>query len=127
MRANEPQKGSAMYCYVWEFTVVTANRAAFEAAYGDGGPWVELFRRDAAYLGTDLLCDLERPGRYLTIDRWTSRDACLAFRERWRAAFDALDAECERLTESERSLGEYETPGPGAGQIGRPSRGPDPT
>jgi len=104
-----------MYCYVWEFTVAPTEAADFEGAYGDAGPWVELFRRDAAFLGTDLLRDLERPGRYLTIDRWTSRDACLAFRESWRAEFEALDAECERLTESERALGEYETPGPGVG------------
>ena len=33
----------------------------------------------AGYIGTELLRDLEEPGRYLVIDRWESRDAYNAF------------------------------------------------
>lgn len=98
------------YVYVWEFTVAAANCAAFERAYGPGGPWVALFRQSPGYLGTDLLKDRAVGGRYLTVDRWASLEAYQAFREQHGAAYAAIDAECEHLTEGERSLGEYAIP-----------------
>lgn len=97
-----------MFCYVWEYEVAPEEAAAFVAAYGADGPWVRLFRRDPAYLGTELWRDADDRRRFLTIDRWTSRQACLAFRERVGDELDALDAECERLTVRERAIGDFE-------------------
>jgi heme-degrading monooxygenase HmoA len=97
-----------MFCYLYEYRVRTGEETRFEAAYGPEGPWVALFRRSPDYLGTEIGRDVADPRRYFTIDRWTSRAACLAFRESVRAEFDRIDRECELLTESERSLGELE-------------------
>jgi heme-degrading monooxygenase HmoA len=97
-----------MFCYLYEYVVRAGDEARFEAAYGADGPWVALFRRSPEYLGTELGRDVAEPRRYFTIDRWTSRDACLAFRESVRAELDSIDRECERLTESERALGDFE-------------------
>ncbi|HEX9800888.1 MAG TPA: antibiotic biosynthesis monooxygenase [Thermoanaerobaculia bacterium] len=97
-----------MFCYLFEFRVRAGAEARFEAAYGADGPWVALFRRSPEYLGTELGRDTADARRYLTIDRWTSRAACLDFRERVRAEFDAIDRECELLTESERHLGDFD-------------------
>lgn len=97
------------YAYVWEFRVGPERKAEFEAAYGPDGDWARLFRRAPGYLRTELLSDPERPGRYLTVDHWESRAACDAFRDRFRADFDELDARCEDLTESETKLGDFET------------------
>jgi quinol monooxygenase YgiN len=97
-----------VFCYVWEYEVAPEKAEAFVAAYGPDGPWVRLFRRDPAYLGTELGRDADDPRRFLTIDRWTTREACLAFRERVRGEFDAIDAECERLTVRERAIGDFE-------------------
>jgi heme-degrading monooxygenase HmoA len=44
----------------------------FERAYGPDGDWAEFFRRGSGYIGTELLRDLDEPGRYLVIDRWQS-------------------------------------------------------
>ena len=51
----------------------------FERVYGPEGEWTGFFRRGAGYVGTELLRDVETPGRYLVIDRWESREAYQAF------------------------------------------------
>jgi hypothetical protein len=51
--------------------------------------------------------DRAMAARYVTVDRWASADAHEAFRAQHGAAYDAIDAECEHLTEGEHSLGEY--------------------
>ena len=51
----------------------------FERVYGPNGEWAEFFRSGAGYIGTELLRDVEIPGRYLVIDRWESADAYNAF------------------------------------------------
>ena len=52
----------------------------FERIYGPEGEWTEFFRGGGAeYVGTELLRDVETPGRYLVIDRWETRDAYQAF------------------------------------------------
>jgi len=98
----------AGYMVIWEFSVEPEARLAFERAYGQNGDWVQLFRQSPEYRGTQLLRDLERPGRYLTLDLWTSRDALREFKKANESAYQALDRQCERLTERELLVGEFE-------------------
>ena len=51
----------------------------FEAAYGPEGDWAGFFTTGPGYIGTELLRDIEQPGRYLVVDRWESADAYNAF------------------------------------------------
>lgn len=95
------------YTYVWEFQVPADLRAEFERHYGLEGSWVQLFRRAPGYLETLLLHDREVDGRYLTIDRWKSEAAYLAFRTSFAQEYAALDAACERLTTREVPLGTF--------------------
>ena len=95
------------FVYVWEFVVDDARRVEFERHYGPRGTWAALFARAHGYLGTELLRDETTPGRYLTLDRWSSASAYRAFREQSAAAYAALDEECEALTRSERALGSF--------------------
>jgi hypothetical protein len=97
-----------MYCYLWEYEVRPDSTEAFEAAYGRHGVWVRLFQCDKHYVRTELLRDHARPGRYLTIDYWLSRDACEAFRVRHKAEFDATDKACAALTVRERHVGDFD-------------------
>ena len=64
---------------LWEYEVRSENRREFEEAYGGGGPWVALFATSPGYLGTELLRDPTVPGRYLTIDSWSTRGAGRSF------------------------------------------------
>jgi heme-degrading monooxygenase HmoA len=45
---------------------------SFEEAYGPAGEWAQFFEGARGYLGSELLRDIEQPGRYLLIDRWES-------------------------------------------------------
>lgn len=69
------------YSYVWEYRVRLDRIREFEAVYGPKGEWVRLFRREAY----------------------------AAFRRRFGTEFDAVDERCERLTETETRLGDFES------------------
>jgi heme-degrading monooxygenase HmoA len=94
---------------VWEFQVKPESIAAFEKIYGPEGTWAQLFHQSPDYLGTELLRDLSRTGRYLTVDRWTSREALRRFKQDHDADYGALDKQCESLTENEIFVGEFES------------------
>ncbi|MBV8065222.1 MAG: antibiotic biosynthesis monooxygenase [Actinobacteria bacterium] len=61
------------------FSYEVRERDAFERAYGADGEWADFFRQGAGYIGTELLRDVETPGRYLVVDRWESAEAYNAF------------------------------------------------
>jgi len=98
-----------MYIYVWEYQVHPDHSAEFESSYGAKGEWVNLFQRHPAYIRTELLKDQKDPLRFMTIDRWISREQYLAFREEFRNEFDAIDAKCEAFSIKELFLGDFES------------------
>jgi heme-degrading monooxygenase HmoA len=61
------------------FRYEVRNPEGFEAAYGPEGAWAQFFRQGAGFIGTELLRDVEEPGRYLVVDRWESADAYNTF------------------------------------------------
>ena len=61
------------------FSYEAREPAEFESVYGPEGEWSDFFRGGAGFVGTELLRDVEVPGRYLVIDRWESREAYQAF------------------------------------------------
>jgi heme-degrading monooxygenase HmoA len=99
-----------VHVIVWEFLVREGRQAAFEKAYGPDGDWARFFSRDVGYLGTELLADPDVPRRYLTIDRWVSREAHGDFSRRLKDEYEAFDQGFEGLTERETRLGSFHTP-----------------
>ncbi len=97
------------YLAIWEFHVKPDSIPIFEKIYGPDGDWAQLFLRSAEYIGTKLIRDLNQPGRYLTLDCWTSRDALQRFKHDYQSGYSTLDKQCESLTEQERLIGEFET------------------
>jgi quinol monooxygenase YgiN len=97
-----------MYVVIWEFLIKGDSREEFEKNYGPQGTWAQLFRKGKGYLGTDLLRDLNKPGRYMTIDRWTSQSALEDFKTQRRGEYDEIDRRCESLTERETQIGSFE-------------------
>jgi heme-degrading monooxygenase HmoA len=61
------------------FSYEVHDAAEFERVYGTDGEWAEFFGGARGYIGTELLHDVEAPGRYLLIDRWESADAYNTF------------------------------------------------
>ncbi|MGZ4815556.1 MAG: antibiotic biosynthesis monooxygenase family protein [Terriglobales bacterium] len=94
---------------VWEFEVAAGHQREFESHYGPEGTWVELFRRDAAFQGTTLLRDREKPTRYITVDRWNDLPSYEAFRLQFAKEYQAIDADMENLTLGEKRLGVFDS------------------
>ena len=69
------------------FSYESRDPAEFERAYGPDGEWTAFFRTGRGYVGTELLQDVEAPGRYLVLDRWESREAYQAFVEERREEY----------------------------------------
>jgi heme-degrading monooxygenase HmoA len=91
------------------FSYEVRDATEFERVYGPEGEWAEFFRRSRGYIGTELLRDIEVPGRYLVIDRWESADAYNAFAaERQEEYMERVDATRYHY-DSELRFGTFET------------------
>jgi len=80
----------------------------FEAAYGAEGEWARFFRQGTGYVGTELLRDLEQPGRYVVVDRWESREAYNAFVAEHRDDYMRRVDETAYLYDQELRFGTFE-------------------
>lgn len=96
-----------MFVIVWQFDVAEDHIEPFETAYGKQGTWATLFARSSEHLSTELLKDAYVPGRYLTIDRWSSEEAFRAFRAQHDTDYEALDRGCDSVTASETRIGAF--------------------
>jgi len=94
-----------MFTTVWEYEVGPDRRSEFIDVYGASGAWVALFRRAPGYQETVLLQDVARPGWFITLDRWESRESYEEFRGSLQSAYQALDRKTAGLTRNERHLG----------------------
>jgi quinol monooxygenase YgiN len=97
------------YVIIWQYQAKADRVPEFEKCYAPDGTWAELFKKADGYLGTELVRHHESKTRFLTIDRWSSKQAYEAFHAQWNDEYQRLDAECDDLTEKERLLGKYET------------------
>ncbi len=100
-----------MLVILWEFRVRPEMLSEFLSAYAPGGDWDLLFRRAEGYLSTELLRDELDGTRFLTIDRWDSREARDRFRLQFGEPYEALDRNCEDYTVEETPVGDFSLPG----------------
>jgi len=80
----------------------------FERVYGPEGEWAEFFRGGTGYVGTELLHDVETPGRYLVVDRWDTRDAYQAFVDEHRDEYMRRVDETAFYYKQELRVGTFE-------------------
>jgi heme-degrading monooxygenase HmoA len=98
-----------MFVTLWEFEVNPGSEELFEQVYGPEGEWVQLFRRDARYCGTQLLRKVGAERVYVTMDTWETREAYEEFREKFMAEYEKLDQECGAMSVNENKLSQYTT------------------
>lgn len=96
------------YMIAWEFRPKPGAERRFEEAYGPHGVWATFFKQGEGFIATELNRDLKDSGRYLTLDLWVSKAAYDKFRADHAAEYQAIDAQCEALTEHEAKLGNFE-------------------
>lgn len=97
-----------MHVIVWSYRVAPGCEAEFQALYAADGDWSRLFGRSPAYLGTQLLRDAAEASRFVTIDRWRSREDYEAFLESERSNYAMLDARGDALTAEEIRVGVFD-------------------
>lgn len=97
-----------MHGLVYEYQVDPACVARFEDIYGPDGQWARFFRGAAGYLGTELLRDPTRPGRYLVIDRWSSAEAAARFLADRAEDYERRSRETAHLYLRELRLGAFD-------------------
>ena len=93
------------------FSYEVKDTAEFERVYGPEGEWAEFFRHGRGYVGTELLRDVEGPGRYLVIDRWESADAYNGFVAEHREDYMRRVDDTRFHYDSELRFGTFESVG----------------
>ncbi|HLY93407.1 MAG TPA: antibiotic biosynthesis monooxygenase [Gaiellaceae bacterium] len=91
------------------FSYEVRDAEAFERAYGNEGEWARFFAQGRGYIGTELLRDVEIPGRYLVIDRWESAEAYNAFASANRDEYMRRVDDTRFYYEQELRLGTFES------------------
>ena len=89
------------------FSYEAHDAGEFERVYGTDGEWAEFFRPGCGYIGTELLKDIEAPGRYLVIDRWESSEAYNSFVAEHREEYMRRVDETRFLYDSELRFGTF--------------------
>jgi heme-degrading monooxygenase HmoA len=90
------------------FSYEVRDSVAFEQVYGADGDWAQFFRTGHGFVGTELLRDVELPGRYLVIDRWESAEDYNAFAAENRDAYMQRVDDTRFLYEQELRFGTFE-------------------
>ena len=90
------------------FSYDARDARAFEGAYGADGEWAQFFRQGAGYIGTEVLSDVDLPGRYLVIDRWESAEAYNAFAAERREEYMRRVDDTRFLYDQELRFGTFE-------------------
>ena len=99
-----------MFVILWDYQVASDKRETFVRAYGPGGDWDALFGRAAGFKGLELLADPERPGRFLTIDRWEDQAAFQRFLAELGQDYAEMDDRLQALSTRQTRLGVFAEP-----------------
>ena len=102
------KKPAAGFVVIWEFCVRSGQTIEFETVYGPEGDWAQFFRKSHDYTQTELVRDLSRSSRYLTMDAWTSQNAYEEFRRQHAAEYEKIDEQCSNMTERETEIGRFQ-------------------
>jgi heme-degrading monooxygenase HmoA len=100
-------KPGVQYVIVWEFLVRQGRQQEFIEKYGPEGLWARFFQGSAGYIKTELVKDVSKDGRYLTLDYWQTEEEFSRFKQQNLAEYERLDKEFAGLTESETRLGAF--------------------
>lgn len=103
-RLLEATRGVHMYVIIWQFIVNKGLEREFESAYGPDGVWVRFFSGGEGYEGTGLFREAGGGRRFLTVDRWKSREHYERFCTEREEEYRNLDHRCEELTAQETRI-----------------------
>ena len=91
------------------FSYDVRDPAEFERIYGPEGDWATFFSGARGYIGSELLRDVEQPGRYFVIDRWESRETYNDFVDAHREEYMQRVDDTAYLHDRELRIGTFES------------------
>jgi heme-degrading monooxygenase HmoA len=97
-----------MFVIVWQYQVRAGFEPEFERVYCSDGDWAQLFQNAPGFLYTELLRDLNVPGKYMTVDHWTTPEAFAQFKLQYHEQYETMDQRCGALTTEESFIGEFD-------------------
>jgi heme-degrading monooxygenase HmoA len=97
-----------MYFVLWEFAVKPEKVDEFESRYGSSGTWSDLFQKGEGFMSTELLKDNSTANRYVTVDRWVTKDAHEDFLIEFDSEYADLKKDSAGLTDKEIHVGSFE-------------------
>ncbi len=101
------KSGEGVFVRIFEFHAKPGREREFEKIYGPEGDWAQLFRRSEAFIRTELHCDRETKGRYVTVDYFASLPEFEKLLAEHRADYEALDHRCAAVRASEKCIGSF--------------------
>ena len=96
-----------VFAYIWEYIVEKEHLEEFKRIYGPAGDWAQLFRKSDGYISTDLHQDISNTKRFISVDFWNSKNDRDKFRDQFSKEFKILDEYCERITNREKLIGDF--------------------
>ena len=104
-----------MLVNIWEFYIKPQSEREFEIFNGPNGEWAEFFKGSPEFSGTNYLKSMESilkneemARRYLTQDRWKSREGFDQYVRNNRERFNKLSEKNERLFLEKNYIGFFE-------------------
>ncbi len=104
---EEGWNAASGFVVLWEFQVSGSMEGTFEQFYGADGDWVQLFRERPGFGRAELIGDLNKPRRYVTMDFSKTQFDYKSFRQDYSAAYEALNVRCRDFTTSGTELGSF--------------------
>ncbi|HRE15110.1 MAG TPA: hypothetical protein PLD37_13020 [Usitatibacteraceae bacterium] len=101
---------TSAYLVLWRYRAEAGKESKLVQFFSKGGPWAQLHAASKDWLGIELLADDERPGEFVSIERWKSEEGASAFAGEHEADLDRLDRQIEKLTGSEQRIGAFVPP-----------------
>jgi heme-degrading monooxygenase HmoA len=93
------------------FSYEARDPEEFERVYGPDGEWARFFHGGRGYIGTELLRDVDTPGRYLLVDRWETRERFDEFAATHRDEYVRRSDDTQLHYVQELRLGSFESAG----------------
>lgn len=92
------------YVILWTYDVPVEATDDFIAAYDADGDWAELFAKGAGFMGVEVYRDGQS---FVSIDRWSSKEAFEAFQSAFGDQYRSLDAKLAHLSRSQTRVGAF--------------------
>ena len=97
-----------MFQTIWQYDVFEKENINFIKAYKSDGDWVHLFKKADGFIETELIHDIEHPTKFITIDKWRTKESYYQFKAMFKSDYLKMDKQFEDFSKSEIHIGYFD-------------------